>query len=69
MKPRAVRDGNSEIRAQLGNTVKLYAGVAHDVLDQHMLRRDKLGLVFVGYELSLLIIVQARQGTRQFECG
>lgn len=69
LKPRAVRDGNGEVRAQLGKVETLDAGVAHDVLDQHMLRGDELGLVFVGYELSLLNIVRARQGTRQIGCG
>lgn len=61
LKPRAVRDGKGEIRTQLGNAKKLDAGVAHDVLNQHMLRRNELGLVFIGYELSLLSCKRGRE--------
>lgn len=54
LKPRAVRDGKGEVRTQLGDTKELDAGVAHDVLDEHMLRGNELGLVFVQHELPLL---------------
>lgn len=56
VKPRAVRDGKGKVRPQFRNAEKLHSGVAHHVVDHHVLGGDQFRFVLVWDEFTFLRI-------------
>lgn len=63
LEPRVVGHGYRKVSAQLGGSEHLNSGIAYNVLDQYVLRGDKLWLRFVRNELTILPHEQGDQST------